>query len=229
MEDISKVEEVKKEEIGKEIQDKIQSMDNLDQLSDMLKNNIIEFPIVEIKYRVRKPNQPEKRELRSVKNKRFAELLNDKNYFFEKQLIEKLEQKGISIMGIVEQQVKIQNKIQELNLQLAPFGDQKEEDNKIITDLKVQIYNLGVEFNDLSNEKIDLLSASIESEILFLVTTYTTYLILEKLEGENWVKVFKSYDDFMDASDEVKYKDLINTASYFTQVLISKLNTETSD
>lgn len=224
-----KAEEIKKEEIGKEIAEKIQTMDNLDNLENMLKNNLIEFGIGLNKYRVRKPTQSEKRELRSEKNKRFAELLNDKNYFFEKQLIEKLEQKGISILAITEQQVKIQNKIQELNLQLATFGDQKEEDNKIITDLKVQIYNLGVEFNDLSNEKIDLLSASIESEILVLVTTYTTYLILEKLEGENWVKVFKSYDEFMDASEEIKYKELINNASYYTQVLISKLNLETSN
>jgi len=190
-----------KKELAKKLTKEIQEADQLSNLEEMLKNNVIEFELNKTTYRVRTPTIKERQEVRREKNKKYLELLNDDNYLFREQIIEKLEKKGKSIAKMVEAMNKIQEQIERLQLKLAEYGNAKEKDNKIITDLKLKIFELMEERNLISMNKADLLSGSIEDTLLEFETTYFAYLLLEKKEGDNWVRVFNKYDDFLQCQD----------------------------
>jgi NAD-specific glutamate dehydrogenase len=190
-----------KKELAKKLTKEMQQADQLSNLEEMLKNNVIEFELNGTTYRVRKPTIKERQEVRKEKNKKYLELLNDDNYLFREQIIEKLEKKGKSIAKMVEAMNKIQEQIERLQLKLAEYGNAKEKDNKIITDLKLKIFELMEERNLISINKSDLLSGSIEDTLLEFETTYFAYLLLEKKEGDNWIRVFNKYDDFLQCQD----------------------------
>jgi hypothetical protein len=208
-------EEIRKEEATK-ITEAISQAEELDKLEEMIRNNIIYFPFEEKEYRVRKPNYKEKQEIREVKIKRHNELRNDPVWKYEAELIKELDKKGISIVNMQNRMLEIHQKIEELQLKLAEFGDQKEEDNKIITDLKLQIYNLLVEQRGVSLEKAEYLSESIEAELLSLINSYTCYIGLEIKESDNWVRAFKNYDEFMNSEKE----ELLNRTGHYMSLLI---------
>lgn len=205
-----------REESAKEITEQINRTNMLENLEEMVKNNIIYFPFEGKEYRVRKPNYKEKQEIREIKIKRHEELRNSSSWKYEIQLITELEAKGISIAQMINKMTMMQQQIEELQLKLAEFGNQKEEENKIISDLKLQIYNLLVEQRNIALEKAEILSESIESELLFLINSYTCYIGLEVKDGENWKKAFVSYDEFMNSEKEV----LLNMTGHYMSLLI---------
>ena len=208
-------EEIRNEE-AKKLTDIIDKAEELDKLEEMIKNNVIYFSCDGIEYRVRKPNYAERQELREVKIKKHAELRNNSIWKYEVELIKELKTKGIDILDMQMEIARIQEKIEELQLKLAEFGDQKEADNGIIVELKMQIYNLLVEQRAIALKKIEYLSESIEAELLSLVNSYTCYLGLEKKEAENWVKVFKNYEEFMDSENE----NLLNLVAHYMSLII---------
>ena len=209
-------EKLSKEQEAIKISNSIKMANELEKLEEMLKNNIIYFPFEGKEYRVRKPNYKEKQEIRELKIKRHNELRNTPSWKYEAQLITELEAKGVSIAGLINKMLTLQQQIEELQLKLAEFGDQKEEDNKIISDLKLQIYNLLVEQRNVALEKAEYLSESIESELLSLINSYTCYLGLELKEGENWNRAFNSYEDFMNSDKE----ELLNATAHYMSLLI---------
>ncbi len=190
-----------KKELAKKLTKEMQQADQLSNLEEMLKNNVIEFELKGITYRVRQPTIKERQEVKREKNKKYLELLNDDSYLFQEHIIEKLEKKGKSIAKMVEAMNKLQEQIERLQLKLAEYGNAKEKDNKIITDLKLKIFELMEERNLISMKKAELLSGSIEDTLLEFETTYFAYLLLEKKEGDNWVRVFNKYDDFLQCQD----------------------------
>lgn len=207
--------DVRTEEATK-ITEAINQADELDKLEEMIRNNIIYFPFEGKEYRVRIPNYKEKQEIREVKVKRHNELRNDSAWKYEAELIKELDKKGISIVNMQNRMLEIHQKIEELQLKLAEFGDQKEEDNKIITDLKLQIYNLLVEQRSVALEKAEILSESIEAELLSLINSYTCYIGLEVKEAESWIKAFKNYEEFMNSEKE----ELLNRTGHYMSLLI---------
>jgi len=209
-------EKLSKEQEAIKIFNSIKMANELEKLEEMLKNNIIYFPFEGKEYRVRKPNYKEKQEIRELKIKRHNELRNTPSWKYEAQLITELEAKGVSIAGLINKMLTLQQQVEELQLKLAEFGDQKEEDNKIISDLKLQIYNLLVEQRNVALEKAEYLSESIESELLSLINSYTCYLGLELKEGENWNRAFNSYEDFMNSDKE----ELLNATAHYMSLLI---------
>ena len=133
------------------------------------------------------------------------------------------EKKGINIAEITKKQLELTSQIEETELRLAKLGEEKEKDVKAITELKVNIYNLMAERNSLSLEKMELLSDSIENELLIFINSYTCALVLEQKEsGNNWVKVFNSYDDFTKSNRS----NLIEKASYYLSLIIFRPNVE---
>lgn len=213
---MSEEQKLTKEQEAIKITNSIKLSNELEKLEEMLKNNIIYFPFEGKEYRIRKPNYKEKQEIRELKIKRHDELRNTPSWKYEAQLITELEAKGISIAGLINKMTSLQQQVEELQLKLAEFGDQKEEDNKIISDLKLQIYNLLVEQRNVALEKAECLSESIESELLTLINSYTCYLGLEIKEGENWKKAFNSYEEFMNSEKE----ELLNTTGHYMSLLI---------
>jgi enoyl reductase-like protein len=207
---------VRKQEAEK-LTEKIKENDDLLELEQMLKNNFIEWKDNSITYRVRKPNFGEQQELRKAKVKKHSELRADPNYKYEKQLIVELEKKGISISKIIDKQLEINRKIEELELQLAKLGNEKEEEIKAITDYKIQIFNLMTERNSLAMEKMELLSDSIENELIIFINSFACSMVLEQKEsGDNWSRVFNSYEEFI-KSDNSK---LVEKASYYLSLIL---------
>lgn len=223
--------EKNKKELAKEITQTMQESEQLKKLEEMIKNNIIEFPLDDVKYRVRKPTLAEAEEVRKIKNKRYQELLNSDDYLFQEQLIAKLEKKGKSISKMMEQMIKIQEDIEKLQLKLAEYGKEKEENVKFITELKTKIFELMEEKNSISLTKADYLSSSIEAELFQLENTYTAYLVLEKLDKKvekdehtttntnKWVRVFKNFKEFSDCKNN---RLMTACGNYFGLILFSR-------
>lgn len=211
-----------KEEIAREIATQTQQADELAQLEEMLKRNIVEWQLEKVTYRVRKPTYKERQEIRQIKIKRHNELRADPNWKYEQHLIKEYEKKGISIAQMINRMLELTHQIEELELKLAELGNASEKDTKAILDLKIQISNLMIERNTISIEKNELLSESIESELLVLVNSYTCYLVLEKKDGENWIRVFNSYDDFMNSEND----NLLRYAGHYLSLIIYQVGKE---
>jgi len=209
--------DVRAEEAVK-ITEAINRAGELEQLAEMIKNNVIEFSIEKNNYRVRQPNYKEKQETKEVKIKKHSELRMNPSYRYEVQLISELAAKGINISDLINKMLVCHQQVEELQLKLAEFGDQKEEDNKIITELKLQIYNLLVEQRNIALEKAEYLSESIESELLALINSYIVYLVLEQKVGDEWKRVYSNYEEFMSSDKE----ELRNQAGYYTTLLLYK-------
>lgn len=209
--------EVRKVEAEK-LQDKINQNSDLVEIEEMIKNNYIQWEYNGAIYKVRKPTFGEQQELRKAKIKKHSELRSDNGYKYEKQIIIELKEKGISIASLVNKQIEIGKQIEELQLQLAKFGNEKEGEVKAITDLKLQIYTLMTERNNLALEKMEYLSDSIENELLIFVNSYACSLVLEKKEGDNWIKVFKTYEDFVNCKDD----KLVEKASFYLSKILFK-------
>lgn len=209
-----------KQELAKKLTEEIQQMDNLKELEEMLKKNYIQWDLDGITYRVRKPNYQEHQKLRREKIKKHNELRNDPNWKYEEQLIQEYEEKGKNIAKMTEKQLEIGKNIEELELKLAELGNVSEKDTKAIIDLKIEIFNLMSEQRTISLEKIELLSYSIESELTVLVNSYICYLVLEKMEsGENWIRVFDSYENFMNSDNDT----LLNMAGHYLSLIVRNI------
>jgi len=216
----SKIVKNVREEEAKKITTALQNSEDLAELDEMLKNNYVEWKDGAETYKVRKPNHDERKELRMEKIKYHNELRNNPNWKYEQQIILEYANKGIDIADMINKQLAINGQIEEVQLQLAQFGAEKEADNKVIFELKNKIYNLMVERNGISLEKSNLLVDSIEQELLMMINTYTAYLVLEKKVKDKWVRVFKSYKEFMDSDNE----SLLEKTGSYLGMLIFRTN-----
>lgn len=211
-----------KEQDAKEITEQIKQADELAELEQMLKNNIIIWDVDGITYRVRKPNYREREEIRKERIRKHNELRKDPNYKYEAQLIKEYEAKGINIAGMEQKMLEITHQIETLQLKLAEFGNASEKDTQAIVTLKAEIFNLMTERAEISLEKGDLLSESIQNELLIFVNSYTCYLILEKKINEDWTRAFESYEEFMNSDND----KLLGKAGHYLNLLIFKLGQE---
>ena len=66
-------------------------------------------------------------------------------------------------------------------------------------------------------EVTDLLSHSIEDQIMLYVNSYITYLVFETKDGENWVRIYKSFEEFQTSSD----KCIDSAFSYMSYLIYS--------
>lgn len=191
-----------KKEIAQKVTEQIKQADAIAELEGMIKRNVVEWEFNEIKYRVRKPTNKENQEIRRARSKKYLELLKDDAYVFKDQLIEQLEKKGKSINKLDNKALQIQAQINNLKKELAKYGDQDEKNAPIITDLKLKIDEMKQEINYIGIIKRDLLSGTIEDTLLEFEASYCAYLLSEKLEGDKWVKVFKTYEEFDNSLDD---------------------------
>lgn len=180
-------------------------------MEHIVKDNKIEFKVGELSYRVRKPSLTEVEELNLIRRKKRIEFIDDDTYLFRKQWKEKYKKKGIDIDKMELEVKTIQNEIEVLLLRLA-----KTSEPKSIAILQKSISELREKQYTLSIEQTDLLSCSIEDQLLVYVNSYTTYLVLEKKDKENWTRVFDSYEDFL----QTENKDLLVGAYTYINHLI---------
>lgn len=202
---------IERRKIAKEALKAINELEETTKLESVVKDNKVEFKEGEDIFRVRKPTFLETQEIGVIKRKKYINLVDDGSYLFKKQWVEKYKSKGIDVDKMEDDINRMQDDIKKLLLRLAEAKDKKE-----VSKLKEEILKVRDKQCNLSMEKTDLLSYSIEDQLLIHVNSYTTYLVLEKKVGDKWERYFKSYKEF---SESEKW-NLVNKAFYYINLLI---------
>jgi hypothetical protein len=205
-----------KVELAKDLLKRISNLEKEEEIESLLKDNVIEFEVKGIKYRLHKPTVQEKIEVKNFRTKKYLELLKDDKFMFKQQLIDLYKQKGIDIYDLQKQQQELQNEIEKLMLKLAELGNLPNDDPNVV-ELRSKILSLKEEQTILFIQERDLLSHSIEDILLEQVHLYFTYILLEKLVNDQWVKAYNSFEEFCNSSDN----EVIDKALYYVSLLIT--------
>ena len=200
-----------RKEIVKQGLKNLEELDALLEIEKLIKSNVIDFEIDGKPFRVRKPNIKEYESIARYRRKRYMELVDDDSFLFRKQWMDKYEKKGINIKEMENKIYDKQNNINDLLIKLAQ--------TKIPSDIKTlkdEIVKLREEQFGLSSEKVTLLAYSVEDQLIMDVNLYTTYIVLEQLENKEWIKVFKTFDEFRNSEDSA----IINRAIHYVSQLV---------
>jgi hypothetical protein len=201
-----------KAEIAKDALKAIQEIEDQVKVENLIKDNKIEWKDGDKTYRVRKPSFAERQEADGARRKKYLEMITDNTYLFKKQWVELYKNKGINI-GEKEKQIQFyQSDIKTLLLRLATA----ELPNDVQL-LKTEVLKLRAQQITVSMEVTDLLSHCIEDQLMLYVNSYITYLVFEEKDGDNWVRIYKSFDEFQKSSD----KCIDNAFSYMSYLIYS--------
>jgi hypothetical protein len=208
-----------KNEIATEFIKTLGDIEGMTEIEKMVKDNKIPFDIDGIKYRVRQPSFEEQKELEKHRRTKYIEFMNDDSMMFQKQWIEKYKAKGIDINAMEKKIREKEKEKNQLKIKLAQTSEEKRVD-----ELKKEILALRGEQAELNIEKTDLMSFSIEDQLMLEVNSYYTYLVLEKLvevkdKGNQWIRVYKDYDEF----SKSKNSTLLHKAFTYVNHLIYTL------
>ncbi len=213
MEDENKLSEVKKE---------IEKTVDYFKVEDILKKNTVEFEYKGNSYRVRKPVYKEVLEANNKKLAKYTEFLEAKDdngkfiYKSEADWIKLHKDRGVDIDAMSKRIANLVIQREKVMLRLGEdIANKLNEQDREKYKQEVQEYTK--EIQQLSIEKTNLLGASIENQVMIYYYTYVTYLVTEKKDGENWVKVWNSFTDF-----EKEDNGLINKASYYASLIATE-------
>jgi len=208
-------EEQKKELEIKEVKDKITEILNIGEVEELIKSNEKIFEENGITYRVKKPDSKQKKETYEKKIEKFTELLRNDKFVLEKDLKELYLKRGIDIDGMTKKIREKMNSRDDLMFRLGEAIKNKAPIPDLET-FKKEIQSLNEEIQDLSIEKTRYLEASIEQQVMIHTYSYLTYLIGEKKEGDNWVRIWNSWDEFENDKDKIA-----NRVSYYCTLMSS--------
>jgi hypothetical protein len=189
---------ITKEEVTQEMTDKLQELQQLEQTQDLLNDNLNEFLIKGTLYRVHRPVAWEKDECNKEKIKKYVEFLQDDKMLFKKQLVMMLADKGVDILAMERDSVKLFNEEKELLKRLAQTTMEPD-----ITNLKNSIKEVRSNQQDNFMEREALLKYCIEKQLEDFCRFYLLYMVLEVKTGETWEKKYKTYDEFQKADDDL--------------------------
>jgi len=205
----------KKKEIAKKFAKEITELEQIKKLEEMVKNNQMDFKIGEKHYKVRKPNNEEQSEIETFRIRKYKELVEDDSMLFKEQWVELYKKKGIDIIKMEVNIITLQDDIEKLMVRLATISNKKD-----VEQLTKQIEDLKVKQSEIHIDKTDKLNCSIEDQLLHLVNTYYTYIVLEIKKGDKWSKAFDSYKSFMSSNDS----ELMKQAFYCANFIIYSIN-----
>ena len=211
--------ELDKREIAQRLMKSLNEIDMGSEVERKIKDNKIVFKVAGKLYRVRRPTYEEQMKSEKFRRTKYIELVNDKSMLFRKQWTAKYKEKGIDLNKMDVDVATLQNKIESIMLRLAKT--QNEGDVKKLRD---EILDLRTEQTMISVEKTDLLSYSIEDQLMIAVNSYYAYLLLEKPETDEkvteedgkWVRVFGKYEEFTTSQET----ELINKTYRYVSDLI---------
>jgi len=193
--------EKKEKDILAEIKESV----NLDELENILINNEIVFEHNNKKYRVQKPTQKQKSDLYQAKVKKDTELIQDKSYMLEKDLIKQYKDRGIDINAIDTEILELERQKKDYKIKLGEALEKKlmselKKLKDIIEDIKSQQHQLSI-------KKTSLLEISIEQQSTLYGYSYLAYLLAEvniakENEPDKYEKVWKSWKEYENEKDE---------------------------
>jgi len=173
---------------------------NLNLNESMIRDNKIEFEYKKEKYRVRMPKAGEDLEVNEKKNTLYIKLLKDDNYLTEEQLIETYKKKSINISDLNKQFEDWAEKLKNTQIELAKIPDSNQE---AIENLIKKIVDIKDKMMEISQKKVILLQYSIEAKVEHYYYLYLAYLVTEKLENGDWIKCWKTYEEFENGETEL--------------------------
>jgi len=200
------MEQLKKEKIHddevKKILDTMSEEYQIDKVSELIKDNKIEFEFEEKQYRVRLLNAKEKDELDMVRRRKFGQLLKDKDILLEKDLIIAYQEKGIDIEDLDS---KIKNLNAQIEAQNYKLGEAlaKSPGDSILNTYKKEIINLTYKLHELTIQRGHLLEYSLENHLQNFVAQAISYLCLDIKVEDKWVRAFDKLDTFMEQDDRL--------------------------
>jgi len=212
MEGIMEKSKVNVKEEARKLLNTLTELELQTQTEENIKDNKIYFEHNNKKYRIKKPLPKEQIEIEKYRREKYNEFIDDKNMFFREQWIEKYKKKDIFIEKIESKMKSLKEEIKRVQIKLAQTTNEKgiKSLEKNISDLKYKLIESHI-------RKQDLLSYSIEEQLIVETTSYTSYIVLEKENGQGkYEKVFKNYDEFLSCEDD---KLLGKTFYYVTQYL----------
>jgi uncharacterized protein (DUF885 family) len=184
------------------VKEKISEAVNKDFIDDITRDNKMEFTYKNTKYRIAKPSYEQKQAIYKERVKKFTELLKDQTYSLEKDLKKFYLQRDIDIDAISKKIANLDTKKQDLQFMLGEILKKEGSDNDCKT-LKTEIESIQNEQQLLVMEKSAYLEFSIENQVMLHMYNFMTYIITEKFNDGNWVKAFKSFQEFMQSDEEL--------------------------
>jgi uncharacterized protein (DUF885 family) len=184
------------------VKEKISEAVNKDFIDDITRDNKMEFTYKNTKYRIAKPSYEQKQAIYKERVKKFTELLKDQTYSLEKDLKKFYLQRDIDIDAISKKIANLDTKKQDLQFKLGEILKKEGSDNDCKT-LKTEIESIQNEQQLLVMEKSAYLEFSIENQVMLHMYNFMTYIITEKFNDGNWVKAFKSFQEFMQSDEEL--------------------------
>lgn len=208
---------IDKTKLLKDVSEKLNELDELNEVEEMIQDNAIEFDFEEKIYRVRKLNRREKHEIKAVMNKEKYRLLNEETAT-EEELIQIYlnRKKPINIPALRQEIKNLQVKIEKLAVNYIECNIDSEKKK-----IEAQCEDLKMEQLEIMYKIDDCFNISLEYQLKAFVQEYMIYLCLEKQDGEKWSHYYKDYDAFMDATGEKEDK-LVYKATYYFNELINR-------
>jgi len=181
---------------AQKILESIKETNSLDILSELIKDNTIPFEFNGIKYRIRLlETLKEKEELADARLKQYVKLMTNESIYMEEDLIKLYEKKGIYIKDL-DAEINKLNEEELMKMRKTGKIVADKEFDSIKEECKAEILNLREQKRVLIIRRSILLEFSLENQLTTQVAKYLAYLSLEKKDGENWVKVFNSFEEF---------------------------------
>lgn len=193
-----------------------QSID-LTRIEEFLSHNSLEFEFEDKRYRVRKLSYKEKQMAYEKQVEKVTELLSNDKYDMEEVLKMKYKKKGVDIDAMDKQVLTLETKKQQYQMKLGELLAKKAKDSDLQV-FKDEISRISEEQLGINIRKTNLLQYSVEQQALVYVYSFLTFLITEKYENDVWVKAFNTFDDFLNASE-----DLINKASAHATLIVGRI------
>lgn len=198
----------------KDIVKEMNEMLGLNEIAELIESNQKEFEVKGITYRIKKPTYKQRQEVYKKKIEKYTELLRDERYLLEKDLKALFQKRGIDIEKMEIELKNLMIKRDDLMIKLGASLKTGSPENELKI-LEIEIKELNLIIQGKSIEKSSLLEISLEQQLAIFIYTYFVFVLAEKKEGANWVKVWNNYEDYENGDSE-----LINRFSYYSTMMI---------
>lgn len=191
----------KYEDAGKILQ-KLKDNAELSIIEEIIKDNKVEFKHKDKIYRVRLLNRFEKEQLDEMRCRRYGQLIQDDNVLLESDLRKIYKKRGMDVNELDEEirKLELEKNSQELKLGEAIAN---KIGNTVLKTYKIKIEEIQDNITLSLIKKSGLLAYSLENRLLNYVAEIITYLSLEVKKEDEWIRAFKTFEDFRQYPDEV--------------------------
>lgn len=190
------------------------SKNNFD--DSVIKDNKLCFIIDEALYRVRMPNQGEQAVTEQKRNLKQLEFLNQEGCITKTQLLAQLKNSGVvDIEKLEDAKESLTKELKKFWFMLAT----KDSGDKIkLEEYSEKIKKIQESLQGLSIDISTYLSPSLESRLEKFYLEYITTTCTEQKVGEEWKRVWNSYDEFNQADASLANKAI----AYMTWLLLNR-------